>query len=82
VRVGTCSVQPFGHLLGTPYHIGIPTMVNQHLQYFCVECGNELLTRIFADIGGRSSSQECPKCAYTLLFGTIKKKSKEEQYNG
>jgi DNA-directed RNA polymerase subunit RPC12/RpoP len=54
-------------------------MFGRRLQYFCLECDNELLTRIFIDIGGRSSSQECPKCGYTLPFGTIKRKSKEEQ---
>lgn len=78
MQLRTSSVQPFGHLLGTIYHREILTMFGQSLQYFCLECGSELLTRIFIDISGRHSSQECPKCAYTLLFGTIKRKSKEE----
>jgi len=41
-----------------------------------MECGNN---KILIDIDGRHSSQECPKCSYTLLFGIVKKKSKEEQ---
>ena len=50
-------------------------MIGQRLQYFCVECGKELLNRTFIDNCGYHSSQECIKCGYVLLFGTIKKKT-------
>jgi DNA-directed RNA polymerase subunit RPC12/RpoP len=49
--------------------------IGHSLQYFCLECGNELISsRRLIDIGGCHTSQECLKCGYTLLFGTIKKK--------
>jgi DNA-directed RNA polymerase subunit RPC12/RpoP len=75
-------VQFSWHLLGTLYHREIPTMFGQGLQYFCLECGNELVNKTLIDTGGCHSSQECPKCSYMLLFGTVKKKAKEGRYNG
>jgi hypothetical protein len=52
-------------------------MIGHRLQYFCVECGKELLNRTLIDNCGYHSSQECIKCGYALLFGTIKIKLKE-----
>jgi uncharacterized Zn finger protein len=50
-------------------------MFGQSLQYFCLECGNELTSSgRLIDIEGCHTSQECLKCGYTLLFGIIKKK--------
>jgi len=51
-------------------------MFGPSLQYFCLECGGELLNKMVSDNTGFHSSQECAKCGYTLLFGTIKKKWK------
>jgi DNA-directed RNA polymerase subunit RPC12/RpoP len=76
------AVQFFGHLLGTVYQGEIPNMFGRGLQYFCMECGNELVNRTLIDISGCHSFQECPKCSYTLLFGTVKKKLKERRCNG
>ena len=51
-------------------------MVNHTLKYFCTECGSELFSKTaIRGFKPYSSSQECLKCGYTLLFGTIKKES-------
>jgi hypothetical protein len=75
-------VQFSRRLLGTLYHREIPTMFGRCLQYFCLECGNELVNKTLIDTSGCHSCQECPKCSYMLLFGTVKKKPKEGRYNG
>jgi hypothetical protein len=50
-------------------------MFGRTLQYFCSECGNELVkSRRDIDYNGFHTSQECLKCGYTLLYGTIRKK--------
>jgi DNA-directed RNA polymerase subunit RPC12/RpoP len=53
-------------------------MFGQNLQYFCLECGNELINiKVIDFYGCHNSSQECLKCGYTLLFGIIKKRSQD-----
>lgn len=66
-------------------------MIQQHmkldnnLQYFCIKCGGQLL-RVKPSMPDKSyNSEECPKCEYTLLFGTVKKEwmrkmSSDENY--
>ena len=48
-------------------------MLNQNLQYFCLECGGELFKKTSIHNGQFCSSEECLKYDYTLLFGTNKK---------
>jgi DNA-directed RNA polymerase subunit RPC12/RpoP len=51
-------------------------MINYSLKYFCVKCGSELFSKTtIKGLETFSSSQECLKCGYMLLFGTIKKKT-------
>ncbi|MGC2427909.1 MAG: hypothetical protein WA421_12810 [Nitrososphaeraceae archaeon] len=53
-------------------------MLNQNLQHFCLECGGELFKKTSIHNGQFCSSEECVKCGYTLLFGTIKKIAKKK----
>jgi DNA-directed RNA polymerase subunit RPC12/RpoP len=48
-------------------------VINHNSKYFCLQCGSELFNKRSIN-GVESKSQECSKCRYTLLFGTIKKK--------
>ncbi|HET7345250.1 MAG TPA: hypothetical protein VFJ05_05205 [Nitrososphaeraceae archaeon] len=41
-----------------------------------MECGGKLFKKTSINNGQFSSSEECLKCGYTLLFGTIKKIAK------
>jgi DNA-directed RNA polymerase subunit RPC12/RpoP len=50
-------------------------MANHGLKYYCMECGSELFSKMTSrGLETFLSSQECLKCGYKLLFGTIKKK--------
>ena len=46
------------------------------LRYYCVECGAELFSKTAINVlKTLLKSQECHRCGYTLLFGTVKKKT-------